>query len=68
MSSAHTPRAPRRKKTGAGYLVHIYRPEAGGCIYVPIIPAWGATGLKRTLDNVCTSAAERRLDPGLEAR
>jgi hypothetical protein len=51
--------------TRRGHLVHIYQPAAGGTLYVPIIPAWGAAGLKRALDkfDAARRGPERRRDP-----
>jgi hypothetical protein len=50
MSALPRNREPRRRITRSGHLVHIYQPAAGGLVYVPIIPAWGAAGLKRALE------------------
>jgi hypothetical protein len=59
-------REPRRKTTRCGHLVHIYQPACGGTLYVPIVPAWGAAGLKRALDKFEGSRRtppEARRDP-----
>jgi hypothetical protein len=50
MSAEPRTREPRRRVTRSGHLVHIYQPATGGNLYVPIVPAWGAAGLKRALD------------------
>jgi hypothetical protein len=67
MSAEPRTREPRRKRTRSGHLVHIYQPATGGTLYVPIIPAWGAAGLKRALDRFDAAhhrpGPERRRDP-----
>jgi hypothetical protein len=54
---------PHRKKTRAGHVVHVYHPSVGGLLYVPIIPAWGAAGLRRALEGVAREVGEPRTDP-----
>jgi hypothetical protein len=67
MSAEPRTREPRRKISRSGHLVHIYQPARGGTLYVPIIPAWGAAGLKRALDKFDAArrphGPERRRDP-----
>lgn len=67
MSAEPRTREPRRKITRSGHLVHIYQPATGGTLYVPIIPAWGAAGLKRALDKFDAArrpqGPKRRRDP-----
>ena len=67
MSAEQRLRAPRRKITRNGHVVRVYQPTVGGALYVPIIPAWGAAGLRRALNEIDGSRSQpgphRRRDP-----
>jgi hypothetical protein len=67
MSAEPRNRPPRRKITRNGHVVRIYQPSSGGALYVPIVPAWGAAGLRRALNDIDGGRGQhgphRRRDP-----